>query len=53
MTQNGEAKIVLEDFRMHEETQEALTPLKIAVLDRSDMATSPVSSQNLLVLFLK
>ena len=46
VTQNGEAKAVLQDIGSYEQTQEALALLKLIALGREDMAagrTAPVA----------
>ena len=46
VTQNGEAKAVLQDIGSYEQTQEALALLKLIALGRDDMAagrTTPVA----------
>lgn len=46
VTQNGEAKAVLQDIGSYEATQEALALLKLLALGREDMAagrTAPIS----------
>mgnify|MGYP003137761029 CR=1 FL=1 len=46
VTQNGEAKAVLQDIGSYEQTQEALALLKLIALGRDDMAagrTAPVA----------
>lgn len=46
VTQNGEAKAVLQDIGSYEATQEALALLKLLALGREDMAagrTAPVA----------
>lgn len=48
ITQNGEAKAVLQDVGSYEATQEALALLKLLALGRDDMAagrTAPVAGQ--------
>ena len=42
ITQNGEAKAVLQDVASYEETQETLALLKILALGNQDMAASKV-----------
>jgi len=44
ITQNGEAKAVLQDVASFEETQEALALLKILALGNQDMAAGKVKS---------
>ncbi|ARU17975.1 type II toxin-antitoxin system Phd/YefM family antitoxin [Croceicoccus marinus] len=46
VTQNGEAKAVLQDIGSYEQTQEAMALLKLIALGRADMAadrTAPVA----------
>lgn len=42
ITQNGEAKVVLQDVASYEETQETLALLKILALGNQDVATGKV-----------
>jgi prevent-host-death family protein len=44
ITQNGEAKAVLQDVASYEETQETLALLKILALGNQDVATGKVKS---------
>jgi prevent-host-death family protein len=43
ITQNGEAKAVLQDVTSYEETQESLALLKILALGNQDVATGKVT----------
>lgn len=42
ITQNGEAKAVLQDIASYEQTQESLALLKILALSRNDVVTGKV-----------
>ena len=46
ITQNGEAKIVVEDIRTYEETQETLALLKILALGETEISREQVVSTN-------
>lgn len=44
ITQNGEAKAVIQDVRSYEETQETLALLKVLALGNQEIAAGEVSS---------
>lgn len=44
VTQNGEAKIVVQDISSYTETQELLALLKLLAMARDDMASNRISS---------
>ena len=46
ITQNGEAKIVVQDIRMYEETQETLALLKILALGEAEVNRGDTVSMN-------